>query len=329
MPARSEARLREVSSKLTGLFNGDWRKPDIVHVETGCCNNLDETRRCMAQAVVEAGLLLGHSALPAKSRWGTMTQSCAEISLCVLLHGILPRVFQRAFANASGSAADGPLDPEGGEDFQVGVRRKRFRVLNFLRTPKRFLPVLTLSWSCEPLEWLLARIQHLDESSHCLTECANPRRSPFRNALRRLSHIVIADSLRGTYVCAIIDYADVAFDGNQEIKSEFLRSLWVACLRAAAQVFWRFVLQYEAWPFRLALLADASLAEAEYVRVAEDLYAASMCCLDPWCSQRVRNLFADPAELLHDEEFRRLLSEWSRTVFFWECHFLLKMFLPF
>lgn len=311
VPAAGEARLRELSDKLIALFNGDWRKQEIIHVENGCCSSRDETTRCMAQVVVEAGILLGHSALPAKSRWGTMTQSCAEVSLGLLLHGILPRVFRRVFSNAR--APDQALDPEGEEDFQVGVRRKTARVLHFLSTPKRFYPVFLLSWLCEPLDWLLHRIQHLDETSHCLRDCVSPQRSPFRNALRRLSNILIADSLRDTYVCAIVDHVDAAFEDNQETRVLFMRSMWVACLKAAAQVLWRFVLQFEAWPFRLALLADGLLTEAEHAQVARDLYAAPTCCLDRWCSQRARNLFADPVALVNDREFRALLREWSRT----------------
>ncbi len=124
-PGRMEESKRLSVEKLVALCNGDIRATKIVHVCDGCCTSREETIDAMVQALLENDILCGRNGLPAESRWGSVTETNANICLAVLFHNLFPRCWKVAFPTwESGSEGlDIPERPL--EDDSMGLRHIR------------------------------------------------------------------------------------------------------------------------------------------------------------------------------------------------------------
>lgn len=89
--------LEGAVAKLLAFCNGDIRVQRCIHIEVGCCESVEQTKERVFLALVECYLLLGQSGLPALGKWGTMTTASSHVAAGILVHGVLPRTFQKAF----------------------------------------------------------------------------------------------------------------------------------------------------------------------------------------------------------------------------------------
>jgi hypothetical protein len=262
-------------------------------------------------SLVECSVLLGTGGLPAKNKWGSMSSALAEISLGVLIHAVLPRAFRAAFP----SFDDGQLpqldNDAVDEEYQVVVKRKVYRVgkyLGPLGNTFRARQGLLANFVLEPLDWLWQRLQHLDEQSKPLFEITTPSRSPFIAVEKRLSAFLQC-SFAETSLTAVwnhYSYERTEAD-NQELTSEIVNMV----LKVVAQVRWRFTMFFEAWPFPLVRLCDPAVPESEKAKVAESLFSAPPCCVDAYCSQKIRLAHGNPESLRNDRDLMGLLTSWS------------------
>ena len=309
-PAAREARAREQVDGLLAVCNGDIRQQKCVHIESGCCNDPAETKEKVFLALASCYLILGQSGLPSRSKWGTMNTACAQIAAGVMVHGVLPRAFRRAFPTWESGAR---LDKEGEKEkekeaFQRTVQRKVYRVGKFLGDPTSTRSVMLLAYLTEHLDWAWQRVEHLDEQGKALLEVVHPQRSPFAVAARRLGRI-LQDPLSETALASVTSH--YSHDDTEIDVQSLVTDVRTMVLKIVAQLHWRFLWVYQSWPYRLLTLVDMSVGAEERLQLAREFCNANSCCLDQHCSRKLRALVADPEELLRDDDLQGALISWA------------------
>jgi hypothetical protein len=79
----------------------------------------------------------------------------------------------------------------------------------------------------------------------------------------------------------------------------------------AAQVYWRFEVNFGSYPYPLLRLCDRSASYDDRLAVAKAFFEASPCCLDPHFSRKVRLLFPSAEAMIADDEFVECLRAWA------------------
>ncbi len=99
--------MLEKVKKFLRYLNGNLVIQRCAHVCDGtCCKSPEDSKELVFLALVEIGILLGESGLPAAHKWGSMTGSCSEVSAGLLIHGIFPRAFRKAFPDYNAGAIE-------------------------------------------------------------------------------------------------------------------------------------------------------------------------------------------------------------------------------
>lgn len=115
--------------KLINHLNGDWALPRLVHHCNGCCSDLDACKLTTFSLLIEADITLSReSQLPSQDDWGTCGESSAQISLGLLIHGVLPRLIAYVLPNWAACNA-GRLPNDAAEDAsrQLKLAKKAYR----------------------------------------------------------------------------------------------------------------------------------------------------------------------------------------------------------
>ncbi len=164
------------------FLNGDSRRSVVSHVCSGCCSSREEAVDNVHTALLECDVLCGKGGLPSAHRRGSVATSNSQITLGVLLHKVLPRVWRLAFPDYHSGAVDPAeqIENEADEDFKTNMKNKVYRCGKFLS--ERSSRACTMSFVTEPIDWLWHRLQHLDETSSSLSDIACSERNPFNKA---------------------------------------------------------------------------------------------------------------------------------------------------
>ena len=83
-------------------------------------------------------------------------------------------------------------------------------------------------------------------------------------------------------------------------------------LTVAAQIHWRLILIYDAWPYYLAQLADPSLSEQSIRDLARRLWNMFECCLDAGVGRKLRKMFPDETAFLANIPAMSAIRTWAK-----------------
>ena len=216
---------------------------------------------------------------------------------------------------------DGALPPADNdaidEEFQITLKRKVFRVGKYFgsfgSTSRARLGVLA-NFVLEPLDWLWKWIQHLGEQPLSILQIVTPETSPFKAVERRLSGFLVGHLAPTPLAAAWNHYGFERTEGDkQDLTFEDVKMV----LKVLGQVRWRFSVFFEAWPFPLLRLCDATVSQAEQLRIAESLFSAPPCFVDAYCGQKLRMKYASDSTstsanmLINDKDLMGVLTSWA------------------
>lgn len=141
--------------------------------------------------------------------------------------------------------------------------------------------MIAIGFSLAPLQWLWARVQHLDDlgDGGCLLDLVGSR-SPILDVQADLCKHATAASRE-------IPFLATHFASSPSMLRRVLDGFVLAVLAASALVWWRFQHVFEQWPFRLLLM----LSSEDLGELAAEFYRAPRCCLDAGMSLKLREAF--------------------------------------
>ena len=234
---------------------------------------------------MEAGLLLGTtSATPSAGRWGTTATSNAAQCAGFLLHDLVPRCIQEVFTPTRNDECDET-------DYRQMVQQKVRRVHNLAGDLDYKLGAVLRCWCSATISHLWQRLQFLDAQGSSLFHASDARFSPFRAAINELAAMV-SDPLTEGAFALVIRHFELEWAENKDQRGWFIRTARLILASQAAQLWWRFVIKYEAYPYKLLWLVHPRYSEQERAEVAEQVFRLEPCCLNG-------DYFTPKAQALH------------------------------
>ena len=158
-----------------------------------------------------------------------------------------------------------------------------------------------LALVAKPMDELVLNLLRLDDSGRVLADLTSRRTSPVREAQRAL-----AEALRDTFKLAELVSLFYPAADKQKLMG-LLRSMVV---QLSGAVWYRLDAVLQRFPFALLRTVHPECNPVEQLAAAQRLYATRLCCLDPYCSARLRNLFPTARKLSESACVRRVLLAW-------------------
>ena len=284
----------------------NWNVMDnrLVHYEKACgkCSSRDDACTNVAGALLNGQVIPdSNCTVPCKHRFGSCADALREQSPGILISQLLKRCFEEAFP--TWDAPD--LLPEDEEDDNKErryIKGKVYRSKKALADSGRCLRSVAVTFVLKPLEWIWARLQHLDEASGGTLALVAGDESPFRVVQHALSDFVMAPSV--AVQCLLHHYTRDA-RALDTVQAECLHVV----LCASSFIWFRFENTLETWPFRLLLWANH-----EYEYVVDEFFAAPCCCLEDSTSMKLRNMYDGEdgkARFLADRRLKEALRLWG------------------
>ena len=228
--------IRAACKRLLAMPNGDITRAPIKHCECGCCGaaGAPATKEAIVDnvvtACVEAGLF-GHRTadIPAKHRWLTCAECLALISVGLLLHRILPRVWTRAYPKL-----EIPVEPGNADYFHRWMKAKVWRAKVWLTHPDTTMRSLAVSLTSAPGDHLLMVMQRFDEEGGGLLKMVHPTQSPALQCLQQLGLNLLSPS---TGPHSVLLHHFQAQDNDSAVVC---RQVLTRCVLGLATRFWLF-----------------------------------------------------------------------------------------
>ncbi len=113
-------------SEFLRFWNGDWARPVVVHVCTGCCSGVVDARQNLFSAAIAIDLLQSRDCdTPSLDDWGTCGAAIGRTSLGILCHDVLQRVFSAALPDWNSMLPRaGPSDDEDADRVRLRIQKK-------------------------------------------------------------------------------------------------------------------------------------------------------------------------------------------------------------
>ena len=266
------------------LLTGDIRQSRVVHHCTRCCENKEACAAKIMSALCEAGFLHSCTAgLPSKGRWGSVAHSNAVQCCGFMCHGLLATTISESFQNRE-DGDPGNQGEDDAEDHRVQVRRKVWRCKQQVGDPSYQMLAIIRHWCSIEISHLWQVMQHVDAQRDALLRASHPTDSPWRRTFRALvallsNHVKDTDLAPGFWHFA--EQWALALDGpdGKAGASAAFAEARVVVLSQAAQLWWRLLIKYDNYPYKLLRLVDATSTEEQRQRVAADLFDLPKCCL--------------------------------------------------
>ena len=259
------------------LLTGDIRQSRVVHHCTRCCKNKESCVDKIMSALCEAGFLHSCTAgLPSKGRWGSVAHSNAVQCCGSMRHGLLATIISESFQNREGGAP-GNQGEDDAEDHRMQVRRKVWRCKQQVGDPSYQMLAIIRHWCSIEISHLWQVMQHVDAQRDALLRASHPTASPWRRTFGALlalatHHVTDTDLAPGFWHFA--EQWALALDGpdGKAGASAAFAEARVVVLSQAAQLWWRLLIKYDNYPYKLLRLVDATSTEEQRQRVAADLF---------------------------------------------------------
>jgi hypothetical protein len=183
-----------IIEELTSVLNGDWRSPRLQHFCRGQCCRGGDVDVCVERVLaVLTPLLLDRlgERVPSANRWHTFGPALETQGFGLVCHNILVRLSE-VIAKLPNATPD--LAAAEDMSFQAYRAAKDRRAGSFLQDPLSSRVVGLACATTEPIDKLSARLQHLDHTSHSVTEISDLVKE-CQSSLYALVHPHLADSL--------------------------------------------------------------------------------------------------------------------------------------
>ena len=216
-----------------------------------------------------------------------------------MTHDLIRQCFCRAMPKWDDIAED----VDEGEDYRLMMKRKTYRSKMVLQNPEKREDLILLSLSTIPLDHLFTRLEYLDARGGLLYDLSETRSSPLAECSRALFQVV------GGNTGAFAEMFD-HFDETTDRVPETTTKARVMMLEMAAHLWWR-SWRYSTWPYRL-LRAVNPMTQHNSLRVFEQLYDASPCCLDDHFSLKLRACYSSARAMDACPILKVQLQTWAR-----------------
>ncbi len=114
------------ASEFLRFWNGDWTRPIVSHICTGCCADLAEAKLNLYSAAIGIDFMQSRDCdVPSLDDWGTCGAATGRTSLGILCHDVLQRTLAAALPdwNAMMPRA-GPSDDEDVDRRRLHIQKK-------------------------------------------------------------------------------------------------------------------------------------------------------------------------------------------------------------
>ena len=297
--AKAAASVADRVGQACRFINWDTRKSRLVHFEKTCgqCQSRAEAVANVYAAIVESQVLLPtRCTIPGKHRFGSAMAAMTEQLPGLLISGLTERVLSKAFPTID---ASGRLqDADGEDDGRQYIKNKVCRSKCAAADASRVAHLACASFALRPLEWLWSRIQHLDCQGGVLLDVVYGA-SPVAHVQKELCSLM-------TCASKTLDVVWWQYSLDARMLASVRDQVTFLLFSAAAQTWWRFEVPYTNWPFRLL-----RMLKGDPLPVAEEFYAAPLCCLEGHMSGKLRALWPAAAAMANDDEFLRALRLWG------------------
>jgi hypothetical protein len=275
-----------------------------IHFERGCgkCSTEAEARSHFASAAVEGGLIIEMgTVVPNSARWDTTHDSSQAVLPGVLILNISPSVTRRSFARWQ------DCDPGPGgenEDQRMYTKRKAYRSAMVLNNEGFQVKLACHFWVGRPVQWLWRRVEYLDAHGCSLFEVACPRVNPFKAARRQLVDM-ITKPLADSSLNVLLRHYERRPDLLAAVRGETFE---MAC-STISQLDFKLIWMLDDWPFPLLRGVADKAARRD---LCAQFFAARVCDLEPFMSQKLRRRWATSGLMSDDIDFWAALGVWGR-----------------
>lgn len=225
-------------SKLCDLLQGPWQQPRLLHYCSGArCACGGSLESCMTSVTDILVWLLLHARpdTPTFSRWTSLGPFIAWCALVCLLHRILPRSWQKAFASSSKDDADDVTDVDPDlVDFTKQAGRRVKKVTEWLHAPGNVDHIILLGITACPADDFTLQLIHLDEQGRILRDITAQQTSPAVAVQRDLAATLTEGS--GGDLVLRTQFNDLPAASQQALLTlrratalEMSASLWFRC----------------------------------------------------------------------------------------------------
>ena len=289
-------------------MNGDWTKSVVQHycVDAACCQNF--SRSCaiakITSLLAEAFISPISTRLPAQNRWYTFAPALCAEGGGFLCHRILPRVIRRAWKpeelreNDAAAAADDPDREQ--STWKVYTGKKLRKAVAFVQEPDTPQTLSVSLLTTQPLDFLSARLQHLDATSTARGELA-AKNGLLLQCQQSLWLLLNAWKDSQTAECFTAVLSDLrATQGDHFDFEAMLAEFYRATLEVGSAVWARLEVRFTSWPWKLITglwPPRYGFSAAEALQVHLDFWSECECCLDGWFSLWLRRKLTCAADL--------------------------------
>ena len=281
------------------------------HLCMGCCADRADTVRKGAELLQ---CLFKAMSIPALNKWTKIFPAAGHCVLLSQLWGLGPAAFKAEFAEPSGQVSSSSEEGVVAEDANLAVpinemkkwrrlaRKRNARAMHFISDDHSkwvsFLwmllaaPLMAVHWMLfKHATWITDR---KEAKNDLLAAFCNEQANPAWKVIETL-----LDTLRRPdHRLEIMKYVYGPTGRWSQARKKTCRRATVIMV---GQIIRKLVHPWLQWPWRLFSLVDQSLSEETRQKCAEDLLAASECCLDTWFSLRLKESTNSAEELLHPD----------------------------
>lgn len=297
---------RDEAQRLLDMLNGDWREDQLVHYCFECpgrCMSVDDARDKVYAALLACGVLPNNDTVPSLKDWGSAWEHCAQQTLGIMCHRVFPRVVDLAIH----WDREPPQEPVG--DSTAGdikahreyLRRKAWRCRCVLTDAGRNVQWAVTTWTVQPVDHLLFRIQWMDERKNSFFDALATNSSPFRQCQRQLFSM-LSEPWESSPLAPLYHHF-----GHSRVQA----LVWQQICGMAADLTLRFV-AFRAWPLRLVRAADSRLSESKRRRIVRDFLEAPACCRNTDFGAKLAAMFPSEEALFGSKPLMNLLHAFGR-----------------
>ncbi|CAK0885973.1 unnamed protein product, partial [Prorocentrum cordatum] len=296
--------------QLFSALTGPWQHKRIRHDCGGCpdcpCGKTLEGARGY---VIELLFWLFFELMgdrPALGRWVGLGPCCSWLGACLVIHDVFRQAWLLAFSKHYGGRAQAGADIDdaalGNEHFTAIVGRRVKKVNDFVVDDSRCSKVLALALVSKPVDDLTLNLLRLDSMGRILCDLTSKSMNPVQTAQRAFVRELASKQVAN----AVSSFFPLTEDKQRDHMS-VVRTMLV---QLGAAVSFRLGMYFDDFPFKLLHCIHPDRGPEEKHAAADHFYDTPRCCLDPFFSARLRDLFETAFDFASDLNVRKVLQAW-------------------
>lgn len=293
-----------LAENILRLLNGCWLIKRIQHMcfEVNCCNNQDLATAIIdiTDALVEGFLRPLAANVPSEMRWCSFGPTLAAQSAGHFMHGILPRVMERALSVPTDDDDDSS-DEEATEldDVRMHANKKARQAFALHTTPDAMPVICVALLTTEPVDKLSNRLQFLDGRGGSIKELVSDSpTSPLRACHRHLWYLMNprVPSEHSKKMDVVMAYLSPR---QQTACIDWFRQ---STMTVGSRSYSSIDVKFYSWPMRLVRGKVGPYGVTPDVRAEhEAFFGEYFCCLDSWWSKWFRKKIHNISDMLRED----------------------------